>query len=83
MFTFVSTLLTRTKTAVAAFAVAVLPGIALDQAQPATTFDKDGTLQIGAYQLPQSELDSNSKSVRAASDRFAVLADAGPFSQRP
>jgi monoterpene epsilon-lactone hydrolase len=57
MFT-LSTYLTRTKAAVVAFAV-FLPGIALGQAQPSTTFDKNGTLHIAGYQLPQSELVSD------------------------
>jgi epsilon-lactone hydrolase len=59
MFALVSTLLSRTNTAVAAFAVALLPGIALSQVQSSTTFDKDATLHIGGYQLPQSELVSD------------------------
>ena len=42
--------LTRTKTAVVAFAV-FLPSIALGQAQPSTTFDKNGALHIAGRNI--------------------------------
>jgi epsilon-lactone hydrolase len=57
--TLASLLLDRAKTLIVALGIALLPGIALSQAQSPTTFDKDGTLHINGHQLPQSQLVSD------------------------